>query len=350
VRHAFRGEIQVALAEIERLLARADERGEARAVSVFFLQRCEVELRAGNLMRTSVLIGEWEHWAGVEAESALFRIRLEALEAALRGDAAAALKAAERVVEISRMTESGWDRLEGLRATGIAASLERDAARAVDSLGEVWSHTVREGVADPGAFPVAGDLVEALVEFGDLESARTVLERLTRLATAQRHPWGLATAERARATIGLGVGYDPDAAAALSHAASSYGELGLEFDRGRSLLHLGRVQRRFKQRAAARRSLAEAEAAFDAFGCDGWAEQARAERSRISGRRATDQGQLTPSERRAAELAASGLSNKEIAGKLFISVYTVEAHLSNAYAKLGVRSRAQLAGRLTAAG
>ena len=55
------------------------------------------------------------------------------------------------------------------------------------------------------------------------------------------------------------------------------------------------------------------------------------------------EGELTASERQVAELAASGLSNKEIAGRLFVTVYTVEAHLSHAYAKLGVRSRAQLA-------
>jgi DNA-binding NarL/FixJ family response regulator len=48
-----------------------------------------------------------------------------------------------------------------------------------------------------------------------------------------------------------------------------------------------------------------------------------------------------------ADLAAAGRSNKEIAGALYITVKTVEAHLSHAYAKLGVHSRAQLAGRLS---
>jgi DNA-binding NarL/FixJ family response regulator len=57
---------------------------------------------------------------------------------------------------------------------------------------------------------------------------------------------------------------------------------------------------------------------------------------------------LPHSEQRVAELVASGLSNKEIAAQLSVSVYTVEAHLSNAYAKLGIRSRTQLARRLGA--
>jgi DNA-binding NarL/FixJ family response regulator len=57
-------------------------------------------------------------------------------------------------------------------------------------------------------------------------------------------------------------------------------------------------------------------------------------------------GELTPSEQRVAALAAEGLSNKEIAAQLVVTVFTVEAHLSSAYAKLGVRSRTQLARRL----
>jgi DNA-binding NarL/FixJ family response regulator len=60
-------------------------------------------------------------------------------------------------------------------------------------------------------------------------------------------------------------------------------------------------------------------------------------------------GVLTSSEQRVSELAAAGLSNKEIAGTLFIAVHTVEVHLSHAYAKLGIRSRAQLASRVSPA-
>ena len=61
-------------------------------------------------------------------------------------------------------------------------------------------------------------------------------------------------------------------------------------------------------------------------------------------------GVLTPSELRVVELAVEGRSNKEIAQKLFVRVHTVEVHLSHAYAKLGVRSRARLAALLVTAG
>jgi DNA-binding CsgD family transcriptional regulator len=66
----------------------------------------------------------------------------------------------------------------------------------------------------------------------------------------------------------------------------------------------------------------------------------------VGGRRPRSQSELTAAERRVVELAANGASNKEIAQALFVSVHTVETHLTHSYAKLGVRSRGQLARRL----
>ena len=196
----------------------------------------------------------------------------------------------------------------------------------------------------PGAFPVAPDLVEALLELRAADEAAEVVERLGELARAQEHPWGLVTAARCRALARLTGGtYDEKAASQVAGAASAYRELGLRFDRARSLLGLGRAQRRFKKWAAARASLEEALAIFEATGAPGWAEQARSELERVGGRRPKSKGALTPAEQRVVELAADGRSNKEIASELFVTVNTVEVHLSHAYAKLGVRSRSQLA-------
>jgi DNA-binding NarL/FixJ family response regulator len=148
--------------------------------------------------------------------------------------------------------------------------------------------------------------------------------------------------------IALTSAYEEQQADALARAAERYGALGLEFDRCRSLLFLGRLQRRVRRRAAARASLESSADGFERLGCDGWAERARAEAGRISARRGAASGELTPAERRVVELAAEGLANKEIARALYVTVNTVEVHLARAYAKLGVRSRAQLAKRLSA--
>ena len=90
--------------------------------------------------------------------------------------------------------------------------------------------------------------------------------------------------------------YDGAAAAQLAAAAVSYDELGLRFDRARSLLVLGRAERRLKQWAAARASLERAAAAFDELGSAGWAQRARAELARVGARGPGVPGELTPTE------------------------------------------------------
>jgi DNA-binding CsgD family transcriptional regulator len=351
VRLAFRGEIGAARSEFARLLALAERRGEARSCAVLHLHRFEVEQRAGAVALATELLEEWGDWTALEnpERARVLRDRCRAVLAAVRGSVAETRRWAKVVLQASEASaEHTWDRLEALRALGMAMLLDRTPDQAAECLSAVWEHTRREGVEDPGAFPVAGDLVEALVEADAIAEARAVTRRLQRLASAQAHPWGLATAERCVAMLGLTSAYDEQQAAALARAAERYGTLGLEFDRCRSLLFLGRLQRRVRRRAAARTSLESAAAGFERLGCDGWAERARAEAGRISARRPTARGELTPAERRVVELAAEGLANKEIARALYVTVNTVEVHLARAYAKLGVRSRAQLAKRLSA--
>ena len=111
----------------------------------------------------------------------------------------------------------------------------------------------------------------------------------------------------------------------------------------RSLLVLGQVDRRAKRKAAAKAALEESAAICDRIGAALWAARARDDLARLGGR-AKDE--LTPTEQRVAHLAASGLTNREIASAAFMSEKTVEANLSRVYRKLGLRSRTELARRL----
>ena len=349
VRLAFRGELAAAREVFGGLLVAAEQRGEAGSGAVMTIQLCEVELRAGDAAAAAAALGELEQWGVLEAQAQATG-RLLALLAAVRGDAGQAGALAARVVAGSEAAPSPWDRLEARRAAGVAALLARDPQQAVTSLAAVWQHTQREGIQDPGAFPVAGDLAEALAETGQFAAAGAVTGRLAALAGAQQHPWGLATADRAAAVITLTRGYDDAAAAQLAAAAGAYRALGAGWEAARALLVAGRAQRRAKKRAAARESLQAARAGFEQLGCPGWAQAAAAELDRVSGRRAAPAGGLTPGERRVAELAAAGLSNKQVAAQLYLSVTTVHSHLRGVYAKLGVTSRAQLARRLGTGG
>lgn len=344
IRLAFRGQIDDARAIFRRLLALAEERGEGRSSVVLHLQLCEAELRAGNVNAASRLLDEWDESVIPGAEFA--RLRCEALIAAIRGRPDEAASRANAALAGSESTGVRWEQLDALRARGIAALVEHQPHAAVEALSAVWEHTRREGVDDPGAFPVAPDLVAALTELGRTDEALAVTQRLRELAEQQEHPWGLASARRCAALVELASGTYDDAAAILVEAADAYDKLGLRFDHARSLLNLGRAARRFRKWAAARRFLEQAAAVFGELDSSGWMEQARSELARVGARRPTPEGALTATEQQVARLAAGGLSNKEIAQALFVSVHTVEVHLSHAYAKLGIRSRAQLASRL----
>ena len=121
----------------------------------------------------------------------------------------------------------------------------------------------------------------------------------------------------------------------------------MRFDGARTHLAHGRAARRIRRWRVAREALTAAMEAFDALGSPGWAEQARTELARVGGRKPrTDATELTQTEHQVARLAASGQTNKEIAQALFVTTHTVEAHLTNVYAKLGVRSRTELVTRL----
>ncbi|HZQ98128.1 MAG TPA: AAA family ATPase [Chloroflexota bacterium] len=342
-RLAHRGEVHRAREALSQLRALADERGETWAYVRLLLGLCEVEMRAGDWRTAGQLLDELDRSPDRELLVSPAYQRCRALLAAGTGRAEEAVRRAQEAIESSEARGLRWDLLEALRAHGLASLLAGDPARAVESLGRVWEHTRREGVDDPGVFPVAPDLVEALVQVGSVDEARAVTDRLRTLAEEQAHPWGLATAGRCGGLVGM-ASADPDGAGvALERAAAAYDELGLRFDRARTLLALGRAERRLGRRGAARRPLDDAAASFDEIGSPGWADQARAELARLGGRRPRPSDRVTAAEERVVRLAADGLTNKEIARSLHLGVHTVEVHLSRAYQKLGVRSRAQLA-------
>ena len=345
LRLVWRGELERARATLTRYAELADERGESVSYAWMRLNLCELGLRAADWATVSRLLDEWAESADEELLITPTYQRCRALVAAGRGLAEDARRWATPALEVSEPLGFRWQVLESRRALGVAALRAHEPGVAAGHLRAVWEHTQRAGVDEPGAFPVAPELVAALVELGEPEAAQAVTDRLRDLAEAQEHPWGLASAKRCAAVVQLASGED---SGDLAQAAAAYEELGLPADAAHSLLALGRAQRRLKKWGAAREALERATAGFEAIDAPGWAEEARSELARVGARRPTPSGELTPAERRVVELAADGSSNKEIAHALFVSVRTVEAHLTHAYAKLGVRSRSQLARRLEA--
>jgi DNA-binding CsgD family transcriptional regulator len=343
----WRGELDQARELLSSLMVQAEEWAEPSSYALARLHLCELELRAGGAAEAERLLDEWAastdsrllHWPMYE--------RCRALLYAVMGDVEEARRWAGQARDLADSTGVRWDWLEATRALGLAAMVGKDPGLAVEHLSAVWDHTEREGVADPGAFPVATDLVEALVEAGDREAARRLTARLADRARSQDHPWALLGARRCAAVVQLAAdGYADQPVEALEQCAAAYRDRGLLFDEARTLLALGRAQRRARKWGAAREALGRAADGFEAIGSPGWAGAARSELARLGARRPSSPDRLTATERRVAELAADGLSNKEIARALVVTVNTVEFHLRNTYAKLGIRSRVQLAAGL----
>jgi DNA-binding CsgD family transcriptional regulator len=155
----------------------------------------------------------------------------------------------------------------------------------------------------------------------------------------------LAAGARCRA-MWLAARGDVEAASELANRAMTEHErTPMRFERARSLLLLGKLQRRRRMKDAATNSFTEALTEFEAMGAPLWANQVRTELARTNVRH-NPSLQLTPSEQQVADLAASGMSNRDIAATLFINRKTVEHNLTRVYAKLGIRSRAELGRRM----
>jgi DNA-binding CsgD family transcriptional regulator len=198
------------------------------------------------------------------------------------------------------------------------------------------------GVGEPILPFFLPDAIEALLALGRLDRAAPLISSLEGRGRELDRPWALALGARCRGLLLAAQGDLGGAEAALAAALAEHERLDMPFERGRTLLAKGLVERRTKQRSKARASFTAAIETFERVGARLWRDRARDELTRVSGRRPRSSSELTPTEQRVVELAAEGLSNKEIAEALFVSVHTVETHLSRAYSKLGVRSRSQL--------
>jgi DNA-binding CsgD family transcriptional regulator len=188
------------------------------------------------------------------------------------------------------------------------------------------------------------DAVEALVSLGRHTEAEPMIDALEANGRFLDRPWMLAAGARCR-SMWLAAQGDIDGAVASAEAALAHHDrLPMPFERARTLLLLGQLQRRQRKKENARTMLREALTTFEGLGSRLWAQRARAKLNRSSSAPARGLG-LTPSEQRVAELAASGRTTRDVAAALFISPKTVESNLARVYRKLGIKSRAEL-GRL----
>ena len=346
-RLAGQGDLDRARALLEEIETKAATRGDERLRAQAHGARSRIEWFAGNwqlaldlAIKAHELHDRIQHDVGQHVRlRALAEADLGLVEQA-RASAEAALVAAEE------MSDREW----AILSAGVLGRLEFALGHLDAALGyvrELPGELLSKGYKDPTA-PIWGDAIEILIAGGEHERARAFLTQYELNSSRAGSPWAIAVASRCRGLLASAEN-DPTAAlAAFERSLAEIEELPYPFERGRTLLCLGTVRRQAQQRKAAREALEGALAIFEELGARLWAEKARSELKRISGRR-TSPDELTETERRVAELAADGHTNKEIAADLFMGVSTVEAHLSRIYRKLGLRSRTELAGRISTA-
>ncbi|HEY1489148.1 MAG TPA: AAA family ATPase [Micromonosporaceae bacterium] len=237
---------------------------------------------------------------------------------------------------------------ERQRAEGGLGFVEMSAGDAGHAAGHLdrW-HTILLELhhREPGYSRAHLDYVSALVTTGRLADARRFLDHTEALAASSGRGSTATVAVTGRALVAAAEGRTDDAQAGIVRSLAWYDGSPLRFDRARTLLIAGRIHRRARAKGRAQEALLEARDQFASFGAAAWLQQAEAELARVNLRpRAT--AELTVAEHRVAELAAAGLSNRDIANQLFLSVKTVEANLGRIYRKLDIRSRAELGVRL----
>jgi DNA-binding CsgD family transcriptional regulator len=229
---------------------------------------------------------------------------------------------------------------------GLLALGSGDTEEAIGELESVTRFERERGVVEPALIsPYGADLTEAYLRVGRRDDALRTLSEFTDRAQATERKIAFATAARCRGLLAADNEFDVEFREALARHA----ETDVPFERARTLLCFGERLRRAGRRRDARERLREAHAIFQELGAEPWAERARTElrgtgeTARRGERRA--EHHLTAQELQVALTIAGGATNREAAAALFLSPKTIEYHLTHIYAKLGLRSRSELARR-----
>ncbi len=341
------GEIDRPRAIFEELEAKAAARGDEGTRTLLLWYLSLVEWYAGRWQRALELAAAGDELGDQTqfAHNYAWVGRVRGLVEADLGLVEEARASAEEALGYSQANSDEFFTIASLGVLGRVELALGNLEAAGNYLRELPGLLIAGGVNDP-ASPIWADAIETLITLDELEQARAYLEQYELHARQLGSPWALAAAARCRGLLTAARGDLPAAFEAFGRALAEP-EAPYPFEHGRTLLCLGMVRRQTQQKTAAREALEQALAIFDELGARLWADKARSELRRISGRQPASDG-LTETEQQVAALAAQGRSNKEIAAELFMGVSTVEAHLSRVYRKLGIRSRTALATRLTA--
>jgi DNA-binding CsgD family transcriptional regulator len=276
----------------------------------------------------------------VYVSSAAYCLVSGLVEQGERSEAQAAVSPGDLQASLPSFFAAWWEMARGRLA--VLRGEDEEALEAFLATGRLYEEL---GIVNPTVLPWRSEAGLTASRLGDLDLAHSLIEEEVTQAEQFGAPRALGVARRATGLLARGEA----AVKLLRSAADVLAAAGVRVEQARALADLGAAVRRAGRPADARPVLREALDLAEVVGASALADRARTE-LRLAGGRAPHArpsgGILTPGERRVVELAAAGQSNRQIANALFITVKAVEWHLGNAYRKLDVRSRDQLAGTL----
>jgi DNA-binding CsgD family transcriptional regulator len=339
------GDFDEARRRIDRLVDRAAQRGDWHSLPRLLSSAAGIDARTGDLDRAERTLVEAATGVLQTGEGA-WMDNVNVLAhwlAALRGD----IDGARAIEERARRRLAANPLLAQERWTIALGTAELEFARGEAGLASAELTPLLETIAAVALKPafvceVIVLAVDVLVALGRQRDATTLAERHLDPLRATAVTWIAAEADRAESVL-LAAAGDIEAALARSDRGLELARSsGVPFLLGKALLSAGEIRRRGRQKARAREALTEAVEVFEGLGARIWTERAKSELGRVATRREPG-APLTATERAVVDLVAAGRTNKEIADALFMSVHTVEAHLTRLFRTLGVQSRTELA-------
>jgi class 3 adenylate cyclase/DNA-binding CsgD family transcriptional regulator len=335
--------LDAALSAWDEVVERAVARSEPLRLAFGLIFRGGVHLRAGRVAdaeadQRAALDVPQEMWTGsavpVDALALLAETLLERGGPDAAGGALEDLGAAERLSDYQGNSTV-------LMARGRIRLARGLAEEAADDLLELGRRCESWTLRNPAAYPWRSQAAIAL-RGTDPDRARELIEEELELARAFGAAGALGVGLRA---AGLVHGGD-EGIALLEEGVEVLATSPVRLEHAHALVDLGAAQRQAGRREAARVRLAEGLDGAVVCGSTPLAEYARAELALAGARprrdRVTGRDALTPSELRVVRIAIAGRSNREIAEQLWVTLKTVETHLSRAYRKLGIKTRQEL--------
>lgn len=340
----FADDLDAARTRYLQMLDSANSKGNQGSLPDILAKLSEIEFRSGRWSEAEA-DAEEGYEAAIRTGQELSRARLlyaRALVHAHRGAVDTARVEAQEGMLLSERTEAAGLAVANQSVMGfIELSLENPAA-AHGHMGPLVDLVRGLRLTEPEAVRFLPDEIEALLAFSEVEQASQLLDLLKTRGRSLGVVWAKSALARCEGLALAADGSMTNAVQALERAERLHRDLGQPFELARTLLALGMVRRRDKQKKRAREALQAAADIFDELGAVLWSRRARSELARVSGRRAEPKG-LTPTEWRVANLVAQGRSNSAIADAMFLKLKTVESNLSRIYHKVGVGSRTGLA-------